>query len=483
MAADGRLGAAFDRRRHAHDARLRSAVARLESLSPLAVLGRGYAVCWNADRTRIVRDAATVAVGDRVRVTLESGELDCDVTAAETRRRGATERWIQPSRTSRRRSPSSTTIVKKLEEGDLPLEASLQLYERGVQLSRFCHARLEEAERRIEILNERGELQDRRRRPSATTTTSKGGEIADYIRDAPAPKSTRALATVLPPSTGVPARCVTTRCATASSPAASGCVRSSASPAPMPSAAIARRAARGLRDRADSHLLADSRRPAGHGQRHDAARPADAARRRRRGHGDPRRRRAADRGVRPVAREPRSTDPVVIERKLRVIAVIAAAAGPPAWSAARRSISRASRRAPDGRLAPPLDAEALTTHAREEDRRADPRVGGGRARSWAAAAPRRSTPSILPRPSSGWRFRSSTTSSTSKAPPRSSGKTAGKDAAAGKPTYPALLRRRIVAGRWPPSAWSAPRRRCARPASPTRMLLGHRTVDRRERTN
>ena len=42
--------------------------------------------------------------------------------------------------------------------GDLPLEASLQLYERGVQLSRFCHARLEEAERRIEILNERGEL-------------------------------------------------------------------------------------------------------------------------------------------------------------------------------------------------------------------------------------------------------------------------------------------------------------------------------------
>jgi len=50
------------------------------------------------------------------------------------------------------------SIVKKLEEGDLPLETSLQLYERGVQLSRFCHARLEEAERRIEILNERGEL-------------------------------------------------------------------------------------------------------------------------------------------------------------------------------------------------------------------------------------------------------------------------------------------------------------------------------------
>jgi exodeoxyribonuclease VII small subunit len=50
------------------------------------------------------------------------------------------------------------SIVKKLEEGDLPLEQSLELYERGVKLSRFCHSRLEEAERRIEVLNERGEL-------------------------------------------------------------------------------------------------------------------------------------------------------------------------------------------------------------------------------------------------------------------------------------------------------------------------------------
>jgi exodeoxyribonuclease VII small subunit len=50
------------------------------------------------------------------------------------------------------------TIVKKLEDGDLPLEQSLGLYERGVQLSRFCHAKLEEAERRIDLLTDRGEL-------------------------------------------------------------------------------------------------------------------------------------------------------------------------------------------------------------------------------------------------------------------------------------------------------------------------------------
>ena len=49
-------------------------------------------------------------------------------------------------------------IVRKLEAGDLPLEKSMELYERGLQLSRFCHAKIEEAERRIELLNERGEL-------------------------------------------------------------------------------------------------------------------------------------------------------------------------------------------------------------------------------------------------------------------------------------------------------------------------------------
>ena len=49
-------------------------------------------------------------------------------------------------------------IVKKIEEGDIPLETAMQLFERGAQLVRFCHARLEDAERRIDILNERGEL-------------------------------------------------------------------------------------------------------------------------------------------------------------------------------------------------------------------------------------------------------------------------------------------------------------------------------------
>jgi exodeoxyribonuclease VII small subunit len=50
------------------------------------------------------------------------------------------------------------SIVKTMEDGDLSLEKSLELYERGVELSRYCHTRLEEAERRIEILTDRGDV-------------------------------------------------------------------------------------------------------------------------------------------------------------------------------------------------------------------------------------------------------------------------------------------------------------------------------------
>src|SRR5918993_1566754 len=77
--AEGRLGGAAGKTRHRADARFRALAGRLENLSPLAVLGRGYAVCWNEDRSAIVRSAATVSEGDRVHVRLANGELDCRV--------------------------------------------------------------------------------------------------------------------------------------------------------------------------------------------------------------------------------------------------------------------------------------------------------------------------------------------------------------------------------------------------------------------
>lgn len=43
-------------------------------------------------------------------------------------------------------------IVSKLEDGDIPLEESLKLFEEGIRLSRFCNQKLDEAEKKVEIL-------------------------------------------------------------------------------------------------------------------------------------------------------------------------------------------------------------------------------------------------------------------------------------------------------------------------------------------
>ena len=43
-------------------------------------------------------------------------------------------------------------IVKELENGDLPLEKSLELFEKGMELSESCRKQLSAAESRVEIL-------------------------------------------------------------------------------------------------------------------------------------------------------------------------------------------------------------------------------------------------------------------------------------------------------------------------------------------
>ena len=57
-------------------------------------------------------------------------------------------------------------VVKELEAGDLPLERSLELFEKGVALSESCRKQLEDAETRVEILmRKEGKLQPEPFRP------------------------------------------------------------------------------------------------------------------------------------------------------------------------------------------------------------------------------------------------------------------------------------------------------------------------------
>lgn len=80
---DSALRVAAVHRQHRAGTRLSTSVARLESLSPLSVLGRGYAVVWDETRTHVLRRSADTKPGDRVRVTLSQGELQCSVTSTD----------------------------------------------------------------------------------------------------------------------------------------------------------------------------------------------------------------------------------------------------------------------------------------------------------------------------------------------------------------------------------------------------------------
>jgi exodeoxyribonuclease VII small subunit len=67
-------------------------------------------------------------------------------------------------------------IAEKLEDGNLSLDDSIREFERGIKLAKFCHEKLDEAERKIEILQkgENGEIK------SAKVKVKKDiGEIED----------------------------------------------------------------------------------------------------------------------------------------------------------------------------------------------------------------------------------------------------------------------------------------------------------------
>ena len=78
LAAASRAGA--ERRRAA----LSRIAASLDGLSPLAVLGRGYALVWDEAGRRLVRDAAEVGEGEGLRIRLHRGALRATVLSRET---------------------------------------------------------------------------------------------------------------------------------------------------------------------------------------------------------------------------------------------------------------------------------------------------------------------------------------------------------------------------------------------------------------
>jgi exodeoxyribonuclease VII small subunit len=64
------------------------------------------------------------------------------------------------------------SLVKELEKGELSLESSLARYEEGIRLAKFCNDKLEEAEKRIELLQVTDSGEPKRDQTGAIRTTS-----------------------------------------------------------------------------------------------------------------------------------------------------------------------------------------------------------------------------------------------------------------------------------------------------------------------
>jgi exodeoxyribonuclease VII small subunit len=69
-------------------------------------------------------------------------------------------------------------IVSQLEEGDISLEESLKLFEEGIRLSRICNQKLDEVEKKVEILlkDKEGVLRPQRLDPSTNSEKKLTGE-------------------------------------------------------------------------------------------------------------------------------------------------------------------------------------------------------------------------------------------------------------------------------------------------------------------
>ncbi len=76
-----RLWSAMERTQRLRRERLSRSARALHNLSPLAVLGRGYALVWRDGR--VLTESSQSKVGDHVRIRLQKGELQATVTAVE----------------------------------------------------------------------------------------------------------------------------------------------------------------------------------------------------------------------------------------------------------------------------------------------------------------------------------------------------------------------------------------------------------------
>ncbi len=114
--------------------------AALDAMSPLKVLGRGYSLVRTEDGS-VVQRAEQLRVGETLEITLRKGSV-----SAEVREIREGQRWQRNRRRLRRRWTRLEAIVRAMEQGNVPLEESLKLFQEGTGWCRACTKLLDKAE-------------------------------------------------------------------------------------------------------------------------------------------------------------------------------------------------------------------------------------------------------------------------------------------------------------------------------------------------
>ena len=121
---------------------LANKLVQLDTLSPTQTMLRGYSIIEKDDK--IITSKDDLSVEDEITVNLKDGKIKANVKEIRW--------WLWLEQTFEEMMTELEKVVGKLDEENISLEESIELYQRGIELSSKCETKLKEAEDKVNKL-------------------------------------------------------------------------------------------------------------------------------------------------------------------------------------------------------------------------------------------------------------------------------------------------------------------------------------------